>query len=48
MFDKDGGGLIRADELQHVMVNLGEKLRLEEVEEMIRFAGRDDKVNYEG
>ena len=48
MFDKDGVGFIGTAELQFVMANLGEKLSLEEAEEMIRFAGRDDKVNYEG
>ena len=37
-FDRDGSGFITADELRHVMTNLGEKLTDEEVNEMIREA----------
>ena len=48
MFDKDGDGIISSPDLRLVMANLGEKLTQEEVEEMIRVAGRDHKVNYEG
>ena len=48
VFDKDGDGLISVDELRLVMTNLGENLREEVVEEMIRVAGRDRYVNYEG
>ena len=48
VFDKDGDGLISVDELRLVMTNLGENLREEVVEEMIRLAGRDRYVNYEG
>ena len=48
VFDKDGNGFISPDDLRLVMINLGEKLTDEEVEEMIREAGQDCKVNYEG
>uniref|UniRef100_A0A915CS21 EF-hand domain-containing protein n=1 Tax=Ditylenchus dipsaci TaxID=166011 RepID=A0A915CS21_9BILA len=36
VFDKDGSGFISASELRHVMINLGEKLTDEEIDEMIR------------
>lgn len=47
MFDRDGNGYIDAEELRICMINLGEKLTLDEVEEMIRevdidFDGRMD------
>ncbi|TEA36233.1 hypothetical protein DBR06_SOUSAS37610009, partial [Sousa chinensis] len=47
--DKDGNIYISAAELRHVMTNLGEKLRGEEVDEMIREAviDGDNQVNYE-
>jgi calmodulin len=41
VFDKDGNGFISAEELRHVMTNLGEKLTDEEVNEMIREADQD-------
>ena len=49
VFDKNGDGLISASELRHIMSSLGEKLKAEEVEEMMREAEVDDKghVNYE-
>ena len=49
-FDKDGNGFISAAELRHVMMNLGETLTDEEVNEMIREAdiNADGQVNYEG
>lgn len=50
MFDRDGNGFIDADELRLCMMNLGEKLTLEEVEEMIREVDVDfdGRMNYEG
>ena len=50
MFDRDGNGYIDADELRLCMMNLGEKLSLEEVEEMIREVDVDfdGRMNYEG
>ena len=50
MFDKNGDGYISAAELRNVMTTLGEKLTVEEVDEMIREADidGDGQVNYEG
>ena len=50
MFDRDGNGYIDAEELRICMINLGEKLTLEEVEEMIREVDVDfdGRMNYEG
>lgn len=49
VFDKDQNGFISATELRHVMINLGEKLTDEEVEQMIREADLDGdgQVNYD-
>ncbi|KAL6971691.1 myosin I light chain Cam2 [Sarracenia purpurea var. burkii] len=49
VFDKDQNGYISANELRHVMINLGEKLTDEEVDQMIREADLDGDglVNYE-
>ncbi|XP_061172769.1 calmodulin-beta-like isoform X1 [Saccostrea cucullata] len=49
MFDRDGNGYIDADELRLCMMNLGEKLTLEEVEEMIKEVDVDfdGRMNYE-
>jgi hypothetical protein len=49
VFDRDGSGLINADELRHVMTNLGEKITDEELAEMLGEADVDDdgKVDYE-
>jgi len=46
---KDNNGYISASELRQVMINLGEKLTDEEINEMIREADNDDdgQVNYE-
>jgi len=48
VFDKDGNGFIKADELKKVMENLGENLTDEEIDEMIGEADIDEdgKINY--
>ena len=50
IFDKDGNGLISANELKHIMANLGEKLTDEELDEMMREADTngDGQIDYEG
>jgi len=50
VFDKNNDGFITADELQHVMTNLGEKLSEEEIADMIKEADLDGdgKVSYTG
>lgn len=50
VFDREDNGFISADELRRVMMNLGEKLTNEDVEEMIREADVDGtgRVNYTG
>ncbi|XP_008791135.1 calmodulin-like protein 8 [Phoenix dactylifera] len=49
VFDKDQNGYISASELKNVMINLGEKLTDEEVDQMIKEADvdGDGQVNYE-
>ena len=46
--DRDGNGFLSTAELRHVMMNLGEKLIDEEVDEMIREADVDVPVMMEG
>ncbi|XP_012853869.1 PREDICTED: calmodulin-2/4-like [Erythranthe guttata] len=41
VFDKDQNGYISANELRQTMINLGEKLTVEEVEQMVREADLD-------
>lgn len=50
IFDKDGNGLISANELKQLMANLGEKLTDEELDEMMREAdlNGDGHIDYEG
>lgn len=50
VFDKDGNGLISSHELRQIMMNLGEKLTDEEVDEMMREAdlNGDGQIDYEG
>ncbi|KAJ8298482.1 hypothetical protein KUTeg_025013 [Tegillarca granosa] len=49
VFDKDGNGFISAAELRNVMLNLGEKLTDEELENMIAEADidGDGQINYQ-
>ena len=48
MFDKEGNGLVTVDTLQHVMLNLGEKLTPEETADMMKTAevDNDGNINY--
>ena len=48
IFDKDGNGVISAQELRHVMTTLGERLTEDEADEMIREADIDGDgyINY--
>lgn len=50
VFDKDGNGLISSHELRQIMMNLGEKLTDEELDEMMREAdlNGDGQIDYEG
>jgi len=49
VFDKDGNGFISPTELRRIMMNVGETLTDEEVDEMIRGADMDGdgQINYE-
>jgi calmodulin len=49
LFDRDGNSLINAIELRHIMIDLGEKITDEEVENMIREADSegDGLISYE-
>lgn len=50
IFDKDGNGFIDAKELRHVLVHLGEKLKDDEVDELLREVdiNGDNQISYEG
>ena len=50
IFDRDGNGLISANELRQIMANLGEKLTDEELDEMMREAdlNGDGHIDYQG
>ena len=50
VFDKDGDGFISAPELRYAMINLGEKLSEDEVEQMIKEADQngDGVIDYNG
>ncbi|CAF2385500.1 unnamed protein product [Rotaria sp. Silwood2] len=49
VFDKEGQGFISKEELMHIMTHLGEKLSMEEAEEMMHDADIycDGKIRYE-
>ena len=40
VFDTDGNGYISASELRHVLTNIGERLTMQEVEEMLKVRER--------
>uniref|UniRef100_A0A7S4J4N6 Calmodulin n=1 Tax=Odontella aurita TaxID=265563 RepID=A0A7S4J4N6_9STRA len=48
IFDKDEDGLITVAEFRHIVINLGERLTDEELEEIIKTCTNDgeDRVNY--
>lgn len=50
VFDKDGNGFISTAELRHIMQNLGDKMTVDEIDEMIQTAnvGPDGQLSYEG
>ncbi|CAF3072827.1 unnamed protein product [Rotaria sp. Silwood2] len=50
LFDRDNSGYITINELKEVMLNMGEKLNQEELEDMMREAdvNKDGKLDYEG
>lgn len=50
VLDKEGSGYISVAELRHVMINLGEKLSDQEVNEMVREIDVDGegRINYRG
>lgn len=46
-FDRDNNGTINANELRHVLLNLGEKLTNEDVDEILKLAeARDGNIQY--
>lgn len=48
VFDKDQNGQIRAAELRHLLTSLGEKMREDEVEQLLNgFEDAQGNVNYE-
>ena len=49
IFDKDGDGFISFDDLRNIMLNLGENLADEDINQMMRLgiSNDDDKISYE-
>ncbi|CAF4963061.1 unnamed protein product [Rotaria sp. Silwood1] len=49
LFDRDNSGYITISELKQVMLNMGEKLNQEELEDMMREAdvNKDGKLDYQ-
>ena len=47
-FDDEGHGIISANELKHVLTNMGEKLSEEEINELVKQADtrKDGRVRY--
>ena len=50
MFDKDGNGTIGLDELRHVMMNMGEDLTEQEIDEILKDADKsqDGLIEFDG
>jgi Ca2+-binding EF-hand superfamily protein len=50
IFDKDGNGYVDVKEIRHVLVHLGEKLKDDQVDEMLRDVeiSGDNQFNFEG
>ena len=50
VFDQEENGFISAQQLCHVMTNIGEKLNQAEITEMLKQAGMDShgQINYAG
>jgi Ca2+-binding EF-hand superfamily protein len=48
-FDKDGNGLLTADEIMNTMKSLGFEIRLEDVKELVKEMdeNNDGKISYE-
>ena len=48
MFDREGSGYLEAKELKKVLLNLGEQMSAEEVEDMLKVANldQDGQLNY--
>ncbi len=48
VFDQDGNGFISVAEMRHVLMNIGEKVTDDEVDEMLRdgLIDNDGKINY--
>ena len=48
MFDREGSGYLEAKELKKVLLNLGEQMSSEEVEDMLKVANldQDGQLNY--
>ena len=49
IFDKDGDGFISFDDLRNIMLNLGENLADEDINQMMRLgiSNNDDKISYD-
>ena len=45
VFDKEGNGFISAAEMRHIMMNLGEKLTEDEVDEMVHEGDIDGRAD---
>ena len=47
-FDKEGNGIVSAQELRNIMMNFGEPMTEEETDELIKEAdtAKDGKINY--